>query len=55
MILSVKNVSKVYGMGENAVQALKNVNFEMEQGEFVALQGTSGSGKSTLLHLIGGL
>ncbi len=55
MILSVKNVSKVYGVGENAVQALKNVNFEMEQGEFVALLGTSGSGKSTLLHLIGGL
>lgn len=55
MILSVKNVSKVYGTGENSVQALKNVNFEMEQGEFVALLGTSGSGKSTLLHLIGGL
>lgn len=55
MILSVKNVSKVYGTGENSVQALKHVNFEMEQGEFVALLGTSGSGKSTLLHLIGGL
>ncbi len=55
MILSVKDVSKIYGTGENAVRALKHVDLEMEQGEFVALLGTSGSGKSTLLHLIGGL
>lgn len=54
-VLDVKQVSKAYGAGENQVQALKQVDFQMEQGEFVALLGASGSGKSTLLNVIGGL
>ena len=54
-LLEVKNLSKIYGKGENQVQALKNVNFCINRGEFVALLGTSGSGKSTLLNMIGGL
>ncbi len=55
IVLDVKQVSKAYGEGENQVQALKKVDFQMEQGEFVALLGASGSGKSTLLNVIGGL
>jgi len=54
-ILKVENLSKIYGKGENKVEALKNINLSVNKGEFVAVVGTSGSGKSTLLHLIGGL
>ncbi|OPJ61438.1 ABC transporter ATP-binding protein [Clostridium oryzae] len=54
-VLEVKQVNKIYGMKENSVHALKNINFSVEQGEFIAIVGTSGSGKSTLLNLIGGL
>lgn len=54
-ILKVKNLSKVYGKGENKLEALKNVSFSIERGEFVAIVGASGSGKSTLLHMLGGL
>jgi putative ABC transport system ATP-binding protein len=54
-ILKVKNLSKIYGKGENIVEALINVNLSVNQGEFLAIVGASGSGKSTLLHLIGGL
>ena len=54
-ILSTKDLKKVYGSGENEVQALAGVNFQVEKGEFVAIVGTSGSGKSTLLHMLGGL
>ncbi|WP_055069493.1 ABC transporter ATP-binding protein [Clostridium massiliamazoniense] len=54
-ILEVKNLCRIYGKGENKVEALKNVTFNVEKGEFVAIVGESGSGKSTLLHLLGGL
>ena len=54
-IVIIRNLSKNYGKGENEVKALKHVNLEINQGEFVALLGISGSGKSTLLHMIGGL
>ena len=54
-ILEVKNLTKVYGKGDNQVIALNHVSFEVNKGEFVAIVGPSGSGKSTLLHLIGGV
>lgn len=54
-MITVKNLSKTYGNGENAVQALKSCNISFPDGSFTAIVGTSGSGKSTLLHLIGGL
>lgn len=54
-ILKVENLTKTYGMGENRVEALKNVSFSIERGQFTAIVGASGSGKSTLLHMIGGL
>ncbi|MBP3754023.1 MAG: ABC transporter ATP-binding protein [Lachnospiraceae bacterium] len=54
-ILEIKNLCKVYGKGETKVDALDNVSFDVEQGEFVAIVGPSGSGKSTLLHILGGV
>ncbi len=54
-ILEVAAISKTYGAGEAAVDALKNVSFSVPKGEFVAVVGESGSGKSTLFNLIGAL
>ncbi len=54
-ILQVRNLCKIYGKGEIKVEALKNVSFSMERGEFAAIIGESGSGKSTLLNCIGAL
>ena len=52
-ILRVENLCKTYGKGEAKVDALKNVSFSLEKGEFAAVVGESGSGKSTLLNCIG--
>ncbi|MCX6814459.1 MAG: ABC transporter ATP-binding protein [Candidatus Aenigmarchaeota archaeon] len=52
-VIELKNVSKVYQMGEVEVSALKNINMKVEMGEFVVVMGPSGSGKSTLMNLIG--
>ncbi len=54
-ILNVQNLCKTYGKGEAKVDALKNVSFSLEKGEFAAVIGKSGSGKSTLLNCIGAL
>ena len=54
-LLKVKAVSKTYGSGEAAVQALKKASFTVPKGEFVAIVGESGSGKTTLLNMIGAL
>src|SRR5512140_3451716 len=52
-IIRVAGLRKVYGKGSTATHALKGVDLEIRQGEFVAVMGRSGSGKSTLLHLLG--
>ena len=54
-ILELQNVEKIYGEKANRVNALRDINLLVEEGEFAAIVGTSGSGKSTLLNLIGGL
>jgi putative ABC transport system ATP-binding protein len=54
-LLETREVSKHYRMGESLVVALDRASISVDEGEFVALQGTSGSGKSTLLNLLGGL
>lgn len=54
-ILRVENLCKTYGKGEAKVEALKDVSFSLEKGEFAAVVGESGSGKSTLLNCIGAL
>ena len=54
-ILKFENVSKGFGQGTNHVEVLKNINLEVQEGEFVAILGFSGTGKSTLMNLVAGL
>jgi putative ABC transport system ATP-binding protein len=54
-LFSIRDLSKVYGMGEVEVHALRNVDLTLNEGEFIVLLGPSVSGKSTLLNIIGGL
>lgn len=54
-VLEVKELTKIYGQGDNKVVALDHVSFCVKKGEFIAIVGTSGSGKSTLMNIIGGI
>lgn len=55
VIVKARNLCKDYQLGEITVHALKNVTFEIYQGEFIVILGPSGSGKSTLLNMVGGI
>jgi putative ABC transport system ATP-binding protein len=52
-VLDVRQVSKVYGAGETAVNALRGTSLVVERGEYLAIMGASGSGKSTLMNILG--
>lgn len=54
-VMEAKNLCKSFGQGEGKVDAIRNVNFKIEQGELTIILGPSGAGKSTLLNLIGGM
>ncbi|MFZ2189440.1 MAG: ABC transporter ATP-binding protein [Candidatus Magasanikiibacteriota bacterium] len=54
-MLKCENISKTYQTGDNALTVLKDINFNIDKGEFVAIIGPSGSGKSTLMHILGAL
>lgn len=53
VVLSLKNVSKTYKVGNQTINALKNISFDIHRGDFISIVGKSGSGKSTLMHIIG--
>ena len=52
-IISLRGVTKVYGSGATAFQALKSIDLDIEEGDFVAVMGPSGSGKSTTMNILG--
>ena len=54
-VIRVKDLYKVYRVGDSKVKALNGVDFTIQKGEFCSIVGTSGSGKSTLLNIIGGI
>ena len=55
MFLEICDLKKAFGEGDNRIEVLKGINFEVEKGEICVLLGPSGSGKSTLLNIIGGI
>src|SRR5213593_2598923 len=52
-IIALRNVTKTYGSGQTAFQALKGVDLDVEQGDFMAVMGPSGSGNSTAMNILG--
>jgi putative ABC transport system ATP-binding protein len=54
-VVTASNLCKTYEIGDLKIEVLKNVNLEVEKGEFIAITGPSGSGKTTLLNVIGGI
>ena len=54
-MLKLENITKVYKTGDEEVEALKGINIEFRESEFVSILGQSGCGKTTLLNIIGGL
>ena len=52
-LISVRELTKTYSLGDIAVHALRGVTMDVQRGEFIALTGPSGSGKSTFMHLLG--
>ena len=54
-VVSAREVTRRYGEGDTAVDALRGVTLEIPKGQFAAVMGPSGSGKSTLMHILAGL
>src|SRR5512145_1790770 len=52
-LVELRNVSKIYRLGEEEIRALDDVSLDIESGEFISIIGPSGSGKSTLMHILG--
>uniref|UniRef100_A0A831TX12 ABC transporter ATP-binding protein n=1 Tax=Geobacter metallireducens TaxID=28232 RepID=A0A831TX12_GEOME len=52
-VVEIRNVTKVYAMGDQRVEALRGISFAVEEGEFIAIMGASGSGKSTCMNVLG--
>ena len=53
--VSLKNVSKIYQMGEVKIRAVDGIDFDIAKGEFVVIVGPSGAGKTTVLNILGGM